>query len=583
MYKILLAFVFVAVQVAGFAQKKPSAAEEAESFFAQPRDFFDEARKNYANAQRLYEAGTLPEARAAFNKAKFFASIYCANAPKPVDLLCLASADAEVPSGVEYKIHKPSLKYIMADPELLDEFVGILAPEDDLKNVYEILGKIWDSDEARFKKYPRLALAIAIVFDTPPSENWPHAQVPAKVLPRKFPDCTVAFKIWCDSRESGKFLIQTERLSIEELKFLVSSLACDEDRAYVAQKLPVNLAGIDRLYQSVSYAHARLEARKFVWGGSDYLLRTIKNTGGICVDQAYYTCEAAKCKGVPSFIFSGAGSEGFHAWSAYMLRPGQWNFGVGRYRESRFVTGITIDPQTWKTASDHVLDSLRQSFRQSAKYRLNMLHTDFARLYFKQGNFPKCDASIRAAIAADPRNSQTWDLSVESAISQKKSSAEMVALYAAAMRAFSRQSDLDALYRRKLVDEYRALGDFPSARKLVTGAINKNRKERPDIAMDFARSEIELDIKNRDAENLTGAYKRLLNTFKAEGAICVNGILVPILNSMLRAGMVDETAGVMKITRKTFKNVEGVDTVLNDIDSQLENIRRENEKKKSAA
>ena len=274
----------------------PFDPKTAAEFLAAAPDFAEYAKKFAERADSLYSATKYDDAGAAYFASKFLGFL----------------ADYSPSASKEY------VAYMLGRPELIEEFCTELSPKDDRAKVAKIILDIWDSDSATFKKYPRLALAIAIVFDTPPPKTWPHDQVSEKYLPRKFPEPVQAFADWKSARERGRLLTQFERMSIAELKYLVASLATNEDREWARKSVSLTVAGVGKLYGSVPYDYQRLNAKRFDWDGADYRLRTILKSGGICTDQAYYTAETAKSRGIPAFIFTGAGSDGFHAWTAAM-------------------------------------------------------------------------------------------------------------------------------------------------------------------------------------------------------------------------------------------------------------------------
>ena len=113
------------------------------------------------------------------------------------------------------------------------------------------------------------------------------------------------------------------------------------------------------------------------------------------------------------------------------------------------------------------------------------------------------------------------------------------------------------------------------ARKLSTSIILKTKSSRPDIAMSFARSELEGDIASGEAEKLATSYKRLLNVFKSDAAMSATGITIPIINALLKKGKIDETDEIMKITRQTLKTSRDstLAQLLDNIDRQLSVIK----------
>ncbi len=527
--------------------------EGASKFFASNPDLKSEADKYAAYSLKFYAAGDLQNAGAAH-----FLSEYLSHLDK---------------YGKNFPIKMR--EYLLADSELLEDFFSILSPKDDKEKVFDILSKLYASDPDAFIKYTRLAMAISIVFDSPVPKNFPHAQVSEKLLPRKFPKPEKAFATWKSLRERGRMLLQPERLAIDELKYMVATLASDEDREWVQKSVSVNLSNMDKLYSSIKYEHSRVKRKAFDWERGDYRLKTIKDKGGICVDQAYYTVEVAKCRGVPAFIFSGAGADGFHAWAAYMQKPGAWNFDVGRYEGARFVTGRTLDPQTWDFASDHSLNSMREGFRSGKKYRNNEIHTLFARHFLESKDFEKAESAAKAAIGQDQRNIESWEILLKAAEGRGAEESEIISMREKAMKSFFKYPDIDSKFRRELIAYYKSKGREDDARKLTSSIILKTKSSRPDIAMSFAISELEEYIKSSNVEKLMQFYKRLLNIFKSDAAICCNNLTVPTLNALLRNKKFDETAEIMKITRQVLKSSKDntLSATLDNIDDQLEKIK----------
>ena len=445
----------------------------------------------------------------------------------------------------------PAMKaYIFSDPKLVEDIVLALKPQDKLDRVFGILSDIWESSPDKFKEFPRLAVAIAVVFDTPPPEYWPHHQVSQKALPRVLPDPVKAFDMWTSYRKRNRLLIQPEKLSIEELKYVVSSLGTEADKEYAQKGVSTNLSNLGKLYSSVKYDHERLQDKVLDWPTDDYSLENIKKLGGICVDQAYYTSEVAKSRGSPSFILSGAGADGFHAWTAYMLRPGNWNFDVGRYEGARYVTGRTFDPQTWENATDHDLEMLRENFRSNPRFADNCVHTYFARKFLAEKDYEKAAAAAEAAIKVEARNSDSWDVLIEAAKESGKDEKYIAQIYSRAIKAFSKSPDLDAAYRRPLIDMLLKSGDKSGARRLSTSIILKTRQNRPDIAMSFALRDIFADLENDDMKGLYSSYKSTISYFKKDTAIAFSNVTFPLVLRMKKEGKLQEGLEIVKITRK---------------------------------
>jgi tetratricopeptide (TPR) repeat protein len=316
-----------------------------------------------------------------------------------------------------------------------------------------------------------------------------------------------------------------------------------------------------------------LNAKKFDWEGSDYRLKTIKTKGGICTDQSYYTSEVAKAKGVPAFIFSGAGSDGFHAWTAYMQKSGSWNFGVGRYENARFVTGTTIDPQTWETATDHQLNAMREGFRNGPKYILSEIHSMFATYFYNNKEYKRAEDSAKKSIVTDQRNTSAWETLIASLEKQERSQQEIIKMYESAIKAFTKYPDIDIQFRKRCIQLYLSNGNKDMARRMSSSIIIKTKANRPDIAMEFARRELEDEIKNGTQDKIVSTYKRLLSPFKSDPAMLINGLTIPIINSVINTDKFAYANDIIKVTRQIIKSKdETIKANLDNIEAQVSKI-----------
>ena len=526
------AIAFAFTLLASGQQAKPLFTDESASkFIAGQTDLKEKADEFKKTALTAYAKNDFLEAAENLRVSKI--------------LSIISASGSKLPNALK--------SYMLSDSDFRREFLDILSDKDEIANVLGILGALWENSPEKFKAFKSLAIAISVVFDTQPPESWPHSQVSTTVLPRALPDPVKSFNYWISMRECGRLLMQPEKLSAEELKFLVSSISSDEDKEWVQSSIQVNISNISKLYQSIKYDSPRLSRNAYTWEYSDYSLKTIKEKGGICTDQSYYTCEVAKARGVPAFILSGAGADGFHAWVAYMERNGKWNFNVGRYESSRFVTGRTIDPQTWYLASDHSLKSMSERFRGGKKYQANEIFTMFAKEFFSDGEYEKCIAACNMANSQDSRNVETWNLLIEALEKSNAVETKIREAYIAAMRSFSRYPDTDIIFRRALIKRLDAAGEESESEKLSSSIIIKTKGSRPDIAMEFARSSLEGEIARGETEKFYSSYKRLISMFKSDGAMAFSGITIPILNSLIAAEKKDEAKQTMAISRSVLK------------------------------
>ncbi len=92
-------------------------------------------------------------------------------------------------------------RWLLENAAFSDEFFSLLSPVDYVPRVFGLLNEIYQWDSSRFKEYA--SLAIAVVYDLPPPPDWPHAQVSAAALPRRWPRASEAFAWWVREDRAG--------------------------------------------------------------------------------------------------------------------------------------------------------------------------------------------------------------------------------------------------------------------------------------------------------------------------------------------------------------------------------------------
>src|SRR5690606_11617703 len=153
----------------------------------------------------------------------------------------------------------------------------------------------------------QLALAIALVSDVPPPPDWPHRQVSPRVLPRRLPAPLESYAFWTASDQRRITLQRLSQLPASELKYVVSAVAPYAELRWAREHARYALADLPQAYDAIHYRMDRVETNTLSWPESAYDLATIRQQGGICVDQAYFAAEVGKAWGVPTLLFNGAG------------------------------------------------------------------------------------------------------------------------------------------------------------------------------------------------------------------------------------------------------------------------------------
>jgi len=139
-----------------------------------------------AAARTAYEHDKLAAASAWLNAARW-AMLFAQTDAEfiPVWIKAIESAHvghANMPNRFE-TTDRPLGRWLSADLQgwllgnaaFSEEFFTLLAPQDNLPAVFQILNSLHHADPAKFARYASLALAIALVHDVAPPPWWPQA------------------------------------------------------------------------------------------------------------------------------------------------------------------------------------------------------------------------------------------------------------------------------------------------------------------------------------------------------------------------------------------------------------------------
>jgi hypothetical protein len=378
--------------------------------------------------------------------------------------------------------------WLMGNAAVSDEFFALLSPLDYVPGVFAVLTDLWLADPARFKEYPSLALAIAVVYDVPPPPDWPHGQVSATALPRRLRPAREAFAWWVREDKAGRTYHRLTRLGADELKFVVDAAAPAAELEWAQGAVKQPLAAFADVYPLVRYRMERVQAQAYLWPGATYRLADILQNGGICVDQAYFASESGKARGIPTLLFRGEGLDGRHAWFGFLDGNQAWQLDAGRYAEQRFVTGLAQDPQTWTDLSDHELKFLSGRFRALPAFAQSRVHARVAAELLRGGDAAAAATAARKAVNYEKRNLPAWETLLAAQKAQGVRPAALEGTLREAAQAFqqARVPDLEIGFAQALIASLRGRGETSQADNEERQLVRKYQTSRTDLAIQQA-------------------------------------------------------------------------------------------------
>jgi hypothetical protein len=463
---------------------------------------------------------------------------------------------------------------LLADPTWSAEYFALEKSVDRRGEVLGILARLHQGDAAGLAEFSRLAMAVALVHDTPPPPEWPHGQVTAEALPRRLAPAEDVFRHLAGISREGKALWRADKLETAELRFAVDLALPAEEREWALGKIKAPLANLAEVYSSIHYRRDRVEDGVYVWPGARYRLEDILREGGICVDQAYFATQAGKARGVPTILFCGAGRDGRHAWFGHLGQGRKWFMDGGRHESQNYVTGVALDPQTWTEVSDHELKFLSEGFRRERNAREARTHADFARWLLEDGKGREAETAARAAVRLERRTLDAWDLLLER---RPAPGAEREAVAKEAAGGFSAYPDLQARYLGIAVESLRARGEVAEADRMGRELARRFAEKRGDLSTREISAQLARAMTSASVEEQVRLYRSLLRQFgRGAGTAMWDEVVRPFVAHLAASGRWKEAKAALKIARESLGVVHGsqMEAEMRELDAKLSELAR---------
>ena len=463
---------------------------------------------------------------------------------------------------------------LIANAAFSEEFFATLTPVDFMPHVLQVLATLYRTDPKNFGDYASLALAIAVVYDVPPPPDWPHGQVSPAALPRRLPRPEATFEFFVKEDQAGRTYQHLKRLGADELKFVVDVAVSFDDLQWAQKVVDYPLPYFAKTYSMVRYRLDRALNDVPMWPEPTYTLPEIIRQGGICVDQAFFACQAGKARGVPTLLFRGEGRDGRHAWFGYLDGAQKWQLDAGRYAEQRFVTGFARDPQTWSELSDHELQFLSERFRSLPSYRQSRVHAVFAASFLAEGDAGAAIQAARKATGYERRNLQAWEILCAALERQGAEPKVREAALHEAILALQRFPDLEVRFTRQLVASLRARGETSAADYAERELARKYQGERVDLSIQQAAQILSRSFASPSVPEQVQAYHTVMNSYgRGAGMAFYDKIVVIFAEHLMQLGQNTEAVRAVALARQTLK-VEPDSQLDTELKRLAERVRR---------
>ena len=447
-------------------------------------------------------------------------------------------ADFKLPTGTLGGIAGEKLSAeFLSNPSFLAAFFSTLSDRDYTPLVLKNLREILEAQPDKWREYQNLAIAIAVVNDSPLPEFWPHIQVTPSLVPKEIPSVSAQFSRWVEANESNNLDHDLCKLPPDQLKFVIDAFVSQSEIDWARKNVRHPRSRFDRAFSEVAYQPDRIKNKLFFWKASPYTLENIRRTGGICVDQAYYAMIAGKAHGLPTLFFTGQGKDGGHAWFGYLKREDKWELDVGRYSQQNYAVGQALDPQTWQPISDHQLQLLAARFRDKPEFSASMNDLAMAAIFEKNGDALRADAAFVSAVQTCPKNPDAWEQRGEFLTRTNAPLEQRRQFHEEAIRQLGSSPDLKVRHQAALANLHRESGDQSSANKVERAIVTQNRRDRTDLSVGIAAQKVNAAIASGDLDAAASEFHRQLYSLgKNGGGDFVKQVGVPFFEALMKNG-----------------------------------------------
>lgn len=465
----------------------------------------------------------------------------------------------DVPDALLSACVSPELgAWLLENRAFSQAFFETLSPYDYQPGVLSILDALHAADASTFTAYAQLALAVAVVYDVPPPPGWPHAQVDARLLPRRLPPPATAFNFWVEADRKNRTLHKLTRLEASELKFVVDVSAPFPELVWAQQSLRLPLAQLAKAYDAVRYRTDRLQAGEMDWSEENYALPTILARGGICVDQAYFAAQGGKARGVPTLVFRGAGLDGRHAWFGYLDGQRRWQMDAGRHAEQRYVSGVAFDPQTWADISDHEIGFLSDGFRTLPPFQQARVHALVAAELLRVDRPAEAQRAARKAVNYERRYLAGWETLLAAQVRAGAELRDRETALREAAAAFQRYPDLNVRFLRQAIGLLRERGETSAADNEERLLARKFQARRSDLSVAQVAETLERAIATQPPAEQVRTYNRVLEQYgRGAGMEFFDKIVQPFVTRLTAQGRKAEARQALEKARSILQPETG--------------------------
>ena len=314
------------------------------------------------------------------------------------------------------------------------------------------------------------------------------------------------FEYFMEMDEARELLTDISKLSPSELLFVVDVRLPRSEMDWARKKVRLTRKGWGGAYSMIRYRMDRAALGKDPY--TNYTFQEILDEGGICMDQAYFAVNTAKCNGIPSAYVTGDGNRGPHAWVNLLTTDETWQ----SYGGYGYNTGHFSHPHNCKSKHESTLLQGMDKKVNGSRLDTSLDYLSLADL-FEEMQKPDCArVMLEAATQATPGSPLGWERLI--ALMGRPESGtkleEWDELVAMIKRKFRSRPDYLAMAAR-VEDEYIfPMRDASTNKRHVARDLKKLEKET-----DEGRSDLTSDLlmENGDKAGVAALYRKSMKDY----------------------------------------------------------------------
>lgn len=241
--------------------------------------------------------------------------------------------------------HREFLTWLFLSPDRLGSLLNELRPEDNATQVLTIWSQLWQAEEdpAFREKYQPLALALALIYDKRSNVRVTKDQYyPSLNLNQRY-------RYFVNASEDNKLETSCSKMTTRELIRVVDLKISQAEIDWSHKKVRQSRKNWGSTYSDIKYLMERAVENENPY--ENYILSEILQEGGVCRDQAHYSVQSGKARGIPATYVHGTGDRGPHAWIEFMPKESTWE----SFGSQGIVNGFVYDPQRGKSVSSRLM------------------------------------------------------------------------------------------------------------------------------------------------------------------------------------------------------------------------------------